>query len=438
MTGRYPDGAIEQMPRNQLRALQSERLQSTVRWAYDRSLFYKNRFDEYGVDPRAIHGVDDLTSLPFTVKGDLREHYPFGMLAVPRQQLARVQASSGTRGKLTVVAYTKRDLDIWAEVCARSLALAGARPGDVVQNAYGYGLFTGGLGLHYGAERLGATVIPMSGGNTLRQVTLLRDLGAHVLCCTPSYALIIAEVLEREGITTDELALRVGVFGAEPWSEAIRLEVEDRLGIHAVDIYGLSEVIGPGVACECVEARDGLHLMEDHFLAEVVNPATGEVVPDGEYGELVLTTLTKEAMPVIRYRTGDVSAIVDEPCTCGRTHRRMARLRGRIDDMIVLHGVNVYPSEVEATLLGFDEIAPFYQIILDRDAGRETIEVQAEITPQYAEAAIDADMQILANQITRLLKSRFDLTMRVRLFEPGALGRMDAGKAIRVVDRRAG
>jgi len=438
MTGRYPDGAIEQMPRNQLRALQSERLQSTVRWAYDRSLFYKNRFDEYGVDPRAIHGVDDLTSLPFTVKGDLREHYPFGMLAVPRQQLARVQASSGTRGKLTVVAYTKRDLDIWAEVCARSLALAGARPGDVVQNAYGYGLFTGGLGLHYGAERLGATVIPMSGGNTLRQVTLLRDLGADVLCCTPSYALIIAEVLEREGITTDELALRVGVFGAEPWSEAIRLEVEDRLGIHAVDIYGLSEVIGPGVACECVEARDGLHLMEDHFLAEVVNPATGEVVPDGEYGELVLTTLTKEAMPVIRYRTGDVSAIVDEPCTCGRTHRRMARLRGRIDDMIVLHGVNVYPSEVEATLLGFDEIAPFYQIILDRDAGRETIEVQAEITPQYAEAAIDADMQILANQITRLLKSRFDLTMRVRLFEPGALGRMDAGKAIRVVDRRAG
>ncbi|HMM41557.1 MAG TPA: phenylacetate--CoA ligase [Thermomicrobiales bacterium] len=438
MTGGYPDGTIEQMPRNQLRALQSERLQSIVRWAYDRSLFYKQRFDEYGVDPRSIQSVDDLTDLPFTVKGDFREHYPLGMLAAPREQLARVQASSGTRGKLTVVAYTKRDVETWAEVCARSLALAGARPGDTVQNAYGYGLFTGGLGLHYGAERLGATVIPMSGGNTLRQVTLLRDLGAQVLCCTPSYALIIAEVLEREGITTDELALRVGVFGAEPWSEAIRLEVEERLGIHAVDIYGLSEVIGPGVACECVEARDGLHLMEDHFLAEVVNPATGEPAPDGEFGELVLTTLTKEAMPVIRYRTGDISAIVDEPCSCGRTHRRMARLRGRIDDMIVLHGVNVYPSEVEATLLGFDEIAPFYQIVLDRDSGRETVEVQAEITPQYSEAAIDADMQILAAQITRLLKSRFDLTMRVRLLQPGELGRIEAGKAIRVVDRRTG
>ncbi len=438
MTGGYPDGAIEEMPRNQLRALQSERLRSTVRWAYDRSLFYKRRLDEYGVDPRSIQSVDDLAGLPFTVKGDFREHYPFGMLAVPREQLARVQASSGTWGTLTVVAYTKRDIATWAEVCARSLALAGARPGDTVQNAYGYGLFTGGLGLHYGAEWLGATVIPMSGGNTLRQVTLLRDLGAQVLCCTPSYALIIAEVLEREGITTDELGLRVGVFGAEPWSEAIRLEIEGRLGIHAVDIYGLSEVIGPGVACECVEARDGLHLMEDHFLAEVVNPVTGEPVLDGEFGELVLTTLTKEAMPVIRYRTGDISAIVDEPCSCGRTHRRIARLRGRIDDMIVLHGVNVYPSEVEATLLSFDEIAPFYQIVLDRDSGRETVEVQAEITPQYAEAAIDADMQILTDQIARLLKSRFDLTMRVRLLQPGELGRAEAGKAIRVVDRRTG
>lgn len=438
MTGGYPDGAIEAMPRNQLRTLQSERLQSIVRWAYDRSEIYEQRLDEYGVDPRSIQSVDDLTRLPFTVKGDFRARYPMGMLAVPREQLVRVQASSGTRGRLTVVAYTRRDVETWAEVCARSLAMAGARPGDTVQNAYGYGLFTGGLGLHYGAERLGATVVPMSGGNTLRQVSLLRDLGAQVLCCTPSYALIIAEVLEREGITTDELALRVGVLGAEPWSEEVRVEIEERLAIRAVDIYGLSEVIGPGVACECVEARDGLHLMEDHFLAEVVNPSTGEVVPDGEYGELVLTTLTKEAMPVIRYRTGDISAIIDEPCSCGRTHRRMARLRGRIDDMIVLHGVNVYPSEVEATLLGFDEIAPFYQIILDRDAGRETIEVQAEITPQYAEAAIAADMQILANQISRLLKSRFDLTMRVRLLQPGELGRAEAGKAIRVVDRRTG
>ncbi len=438
MSGGYPDGAIDSLPRNQLRALQSERLASIVRWAYDRSEFYTRRFDDYGINPNTIQSVDDVATLPFTVKGDFREHYPLGMLAVPREQLVRVQVSSGTRGTLTVVGYTKRDIATWAEVCALSLALAGTRPGDIVQNAFSYGLFTGGLGLHYGAERLGAAVIPASGGNTLRQVTLLRDLGATVLCCTPSYALIIAEVLEREGVTADELALRVGVLGAEPWSEEIRVEIEERLGIHAIDIYGLSEVIGPGVACECAHARDGLHLMEDHFLAEVINPATGELVPDGDFGELVLTTLSKEAMPVIRYRTGDISAIIDAPCDCGRTHRRIARLRGRLDDMIVLHGVNVYPSEVEATLLEFDEVAPFYQIILDRDSGRETIQVQAEITPQYAGSATASDMAILTNQITRILKSRFDLTMGVRLLKPGELGRMENDKAVRIVDRRTG
>ncbi|MCO5178221.1 MAG: phenylacetate--CoA ligase, partial [Thermomicrobiales bacterium] len=377
-----------------------------------------------------------LSRLPFTVRGDLRDTYPFGMLAVPRQQLARVQASSGTRGQLTISAYTSRDIETWAEVCARSLALAGARPGDIVQNAYGYGLFTGGLGLHYGAERLGATVVPISGGNTLRQVKLLRDLGADVLCCTPSYALIVAEALEREGVTPDELPLRIGVFGAEPWSEAIRLDLEGRLGIHAIDIYGLSEVIGPGIGCECAEARDGFHIMEDHFLPEVIDPATGDAMADGEYGELVLTTLTKEAMPMLRFRTGDITAIVDEPCSCGRTHRRIARLRGRVDDMIVLHGVNVYPSEVEATLLDFDEIAPFYQIVLDRESGRETIQVIAEITPQYAQTVTDADLRILGSQVERMLKSRFDLNMRVRLVGPGEVGRIDSGKAVRVVDRR--
>lgn len=436
MTAGYPDGAMDEMPRNQLRALQSERLASTVRWSYDRSPFYERRFDEYGIDPRSIQSIDDLSRLPFTVRGDLRDTYPFGMLAVPRQQLARVQASSGTRGQLTISAYTSRDIETWAEVCARSLALAGARPGDIVQNAYGYGLFTGGLGLHYGAERLGATVLPISGGNTLRQVKLLRDLGADVLCCTPSYALIIAEALEREGVTPDELPLRIGVFGAEPWSEAIRLDLEGRLGIHAIDIYGLSEVIGPGIGCECAEARDGFHIMEDHFLPEVVNPATGDLMADGEYGELVLTTLTKEAMPMLRFRTGDITAIIDEECSCGRTHRRIARLRGRVDDMIVLHGVNVYPSEVEATLLEFDEIAPFYQIVLDRESGRETIQVIAEITPQYAQTVTDADMRILASQVERMLRSRFDLNMRVRLVGPGEVGRIDRGKAIRVIDRR--
>ncbi|HEX5166772.1 MAG TPA: phenylacetate--CoA ligase, partial [Thermomicrobiales bacterium] len=349
-----------------------------------------------------------------------------------------VQASSGTRGKLTVVSYTAHDVEIWAEVCARSLALGGTRPGDVVQNAYGYGLFTGGLGIHYGAERMGATIIPMSGGNTIRQVMILKDLRAKTLTCTPSYALIIGEIMASEGVVPADLDLRFGILGAEPWTEEMRLEIERRLGIHAVDIYGLSEVIGPGVACECVEARDGLHVQEDHFLIEVVNPNTGETLPDGHYGELVFTTLTKEAMPVIRYRTGDIAAIISEPCSCGRTTRRMSRLRGRFDDMIILHGVNVYPSEIEAALLEFDEVAPFYQIILDWNGRTETIEVQAEMTPRYAEETSGDDRSVLSQQITRILKSRFDLTMQVSLFAPGELGRLEVGKAVRVVDRRRG
>jgi phenylacetate-CoA ligase len=284
---------------------------------------------------------------------------------------------------------------------------------------------------------MGATVIPMSGGNTLRQVMILQDLRSKVLCCTPSYALIVGEIMEREGVSPSDLALEYGIFGAEPWTEEMRLEIEKRLGIRAVDIYGLSEVIGPGVACECVEERDGLHVMEDHFLLEVVNPNTGEPVPAGHYGELVFTTLTKEAMPVIRYRTGDISAIAEAPCSCGRTTRRMARLRGRYDDMIILHGVNVYPSEIEATLLEFDEVAPFYQIVLDWNGRTETIEVQAEMTPQYTREAVEADVKLLGEQISRLLKSRFDLTMQVRLLAPGELGRLEVGKAVRVVDRRS-
>ena len=436
MAGYIWNEAVETMPRAELHRLQEERLQAIVRHAYTNSPFYTRQLDTYGVNPDSIDSLDDLQRLPFTVKGDFRQAYPFGMLAVPRDRLLRVQASSGTRGKLTVVGYTARDIETWAEVCARSLALGGARPGDVIQNAYGYGLFTGGLGMHYGAERLGATVIPMSGGNTLRQIMMLRDLASNVLCCTPSYALIVAEVLEREGLTPDDIHLRSGIFGAEPWSEAMRVEIQERLGIAAVDIYGLSEVMGPGVACECVEARDGLHVMEDHFLVEVIDPETGEHVPDGTFGELVFTTLTKEALPVIRYRTGDISALIDEPCSCGRSHRRIARLRGRYDDMIILHGVNVYPSEIEATLLDFDEVAPFYQIIIDWDGRTETIEVQAEMTPQYVDEAIDADIDTLRQQIARILKSRFDLTMQVRLFAPGELGRIEVGKAVRVVDHR--
>jgi phenylacetate-CoA ligase len=436
MSGFIWNEAAETLPPDELRELQGRRLAELVQRVAVHSPFYRHQFHQYGIVPETIQSVDDITRLPFTVKGDLRDNYPFGLLAVPREAVVRVQASSGTRGKLTVVSYTQEDIAIWAEVCARSLAAGGTRPGDVVQNAYGYGLFTGGLGIHYGAERLGATVIPMSGGNTLRQVNLMRDLGSRVLCCTPSYALIVGEILAAEGIELEELALRFGIFGAEPWTEAMRADIESRLGITAVDIYGLSEVIGPGVSCECAEARDGLHIMEDHFLAEVVDPNSGAPLPEGQYGELVFTTLTKQAMPVIRYRTGDISALVSEPCACGRTTRRMARLRGRYDDMLILHGVNVYPSEIEATLLSFDEIAPFYQIIIDWNGRTETIEVQAELTPEYNRNAVGADVDTLREQIARLLKSNFDLTMQVRLLPPGDLGRIEIGKAVRVVDRR--
>jgi phenylacetate-CoA ligase len=430
--------AAETMPREQLRALQAERLGALVRRVYERVPFYRRHFDEHGLDPASIQTLDDLTRLPYTRKQDLRDEYPFGLLAVPREQVVRVQASSGTRGKLTTAGYTANDIATWAECCARAIVLAGGRPGDVLQNAYGYGLFTGGLGLHYGGERLGATVIPMSGGNTLRQVMMLRDLRSRILCCTPSYALIIGEILDKEGLTPDDIALEVGIFGAEPWTEEMRLEIEARLGLRATDIYGLTEVIGPGVSNECAEARDGLHIAEDHFLAEVIDPDTGDPLPDGEFGELVFTTLTKEAMPVVRYRTGDISALIDAPCVCGRTTRRMARLRGRHDDMLILHGVNVYPSEIEATLLGFQEIAPFYQIVLEWNGRTETIAVQAEVTTVYAGDAVEADVRVLSEQIARLLKSRFDLTMQVSLLQPGELGRVEVGKAVRVIDRRRG
>lgn len=435
-TGRIWNEAAETMPRERLRALQEERLSALVRRVYERVPFYQRLFDEHGVNPQRIRSLDDLPRLPFTQKQDLRDEYPFGMLAVPREEVVRVQASSGTRGKLTIAAYTRGDIEHWAECCARAIVLAGGRPGDVLQNAYGYGLFTGGLGLHYGGERIGATVIPMSGGNTLRQVMMLRDLRARILCCTPSYALIIGEILEKEGYAPDDLALEVGIFGAEPWTEEMRLEIERRLGLRATDIYGLTEIVGPGVANECAEARDGLHIAEDFFLAEVIDPQTGEPVPDGTYGELVFTTLVKEAMPLVRYRTGDISAIIDAPCACGRTTRRMARLRGRYDDMIILHGVNVYPSEIEATLLTFQEIAPFYQIVLEWNGRTETIAVQAEMTPAYAADAVEADVRVLTEQIARLLKSRFDLTMQVSLHQPGELGRIEVGKAVRVIDRR--
>ncbi|HEX5501345.1 MAG TPA: phenylacetate--CoA ligase [Thermomicrobiales bacterium] len=432
----------EAMPRDALRALQDERLRAAVAYAYERVPFYQERLDAAGVRPAGVRGLDDLPALPFTTKADLRDHYPFGLFAVPRSEVARLHASSGTRGKLTVVGYTRRDLDVWGEVVARCLCLAGARPGDVIHNAYGYGLFTGGLGLHIGGEAIGATVVPMGGGNTPRQVMLIRDFGARVLCCTPSYALTIAEEFERQGVDTAALPLAVGIFGAEPWSDALRAEIERRLNIKATDIYGLSEIIGPGVANECVEAQHGLHVAEDHFYPEVVDPATGAPLPPGEYGELVITSLTKEAFPNIRYRTGDITCLIDEPCVCGRSSRRIARLRGRADDMLIVRGLNVYPSEVEAVLLARDEIAPFYQLVLEREGTLDTLDVQAEVAPafyQHCQGLLDPALPLvseLRERIDRELRSRLGLHALVTLLPPNDLPRIEAGKVVRVVDRR--
>lgn len=433
----------ETMDRERLRALQTERLRDKVAYVAARVPFYRERFAAQGIAPDDVHSLDDLLRLPFTTKSDLRDNYPFGLFAVPQSEVVRIHASSGTKGKLTVVGYTRHDLGVWAEVCARALALGGGQPGDVVHNAYGYGLFTGGLGMHDGGELMGATVVPMSGGNTPRQVMLLKDFGATVLCCTPSYALTIADEMARQGIDPRALPLASAILGAEPWTEEMRGEIEERLAIKAVDIYGLSEIIGPGVACECIEARHGLHIAEDHFLPEIIDPDTGDALPPGAQGELVVTCLTKEAFPLIRYRTGDITALIPEPCVCGRTSLRMARLRGRHDDMLIVRGVNVYPSEIEAVVVGMGGIAPFYQIVLDRAGSLDTIEVVAEVTPAFHGIAgwtLDADhpaVRELRGRLADDLKSRLGLTCTVTLVEPGAMERIEVGKAVRVVDRRS-
>ena len=382
-----------------------------------------------GLSPRDIRSLDDVRLLPFTVKSDLRDHYPFGMFARPRTELARIHASSGTTGKPTVVGYTQADLHAWAGLMARSLACAGARPGDVIHNAYGYGLFTGGLGAHYGAERLGATVVPMSGGATERQVMLIRDFGARVLCATPSYALNIAEVAEREGIDLRASGLAVGVFGAEPWSEAMRREIEERLGLKAVDVYGLSEIMGPGVAVEC-EAQAGLHGWEDHFLFEVIDPATGAPVADGEAGELVITTLTKQALPMLRYRTRDITRATRAPCACGRTHLRLQRITGRTDDMLIIRGVNVYPSQIEAVLLGLPGIAPHYQLVLERRGQMDELTVEVETL--FQDEARHAEIEI---RVCHQIKTMIGVSAAVVAKKPGEVPRSQ-GKAVRVRDLR--
>ena len=424
------DRAAETMPRNELRALQLSRLKSTLARAYNKVSHYKKKFDAAGVKPDALKSLADLTRFPFTVKEDLRDNYPFGLFAVPRDQILRLHASSGTTGKPTVVGYTKADLNLWADLMARCLAAMGARPGEIVHNAYGYGLFTGGLGAHYGAERLGCTVVPLSGGGTERQVTLLKDFGAQILCATPSYALNIAEIAEGMGVDIRKLPLHTGIFGAEPWTDAMRRDIEARLGIQAVDIYGLSEIIGPGVACECRKMKNGLHGWEDHFLFEIIDPDTKQPMPMGEAGEMVITTLTKEALPMVRYRTRDITRLSDEPCACGRTHARILRVTGRNDDMLIVRGVNVYPSQVEAALVGFPGLAPHYQIVLTREGALDDMTVDVEQAPDFK-----GDREHKAAEVTHHIKSMIGVTCKVEVKSPGEVPRSQ-GKAVRVLDKR--
>jgi phenylacetate-CoA ligase len=425
--------AAETMPREKIAALQLKRLRQTVRNAYDNVPLHRKRMRKLRMEPGDVKSLRDLTRMPFTVKTDLRDHYPFGMFARPRAQLVRLHASSGTTGKPTVVGYTAADIATWAGLMARSMACAGTRPGDVVHNAYGYGLFTGGLGAHYGAERLGATVVPMSGGSTERQIVLIKDFGARVLCATPSYALAIAEVAEKEGVDLRKSKLRIGLFGAEPWSEAMRNEVQIRLGLKAVDIYGLSEIMGPGVACECEEAQAGLHGWEDHFIFEVIDPETGQPVAEGEQGELVITTLTKEALPMLRYRTRDITRVSTERCECGRTHLRIRRITGRNDDMLIIRGVNVYPSQIEAVLVGMPEIAPHYQLVVERQGNLDHVTVEVEAAPDVAPGS-EAYARI-GGAARHQIKSMIGITTEVLVKKPGEIPR-SMGKAVRVRDLR--
>ena len=430
---------VETAPRAALRALQAERLRATVTRARERVPFYNDAFAEAGVRDGDVD-LERLGELPFTRKEHLRDHYPFGLFAVPREELVRIHASSGTRGKPTVVGYTRGDLEVWREVMARALSAAGAEPGQLVQIAYGYGLFTGGLGFHDGAEHMGLTVVPVSSGNTLRQILLLQDFRPHGLACTPSFALHIGESMREQGMDPRAVGLRYGLFGAEPWTEAMRAQLQALWGCAAVDFYGLSEMIGPGVATECVEARDGLHLSEDHFLPEIVDPQTGASRPAGCEGELVLTTLTREALPMIRYRTGDVTRLDPSPCRCGRTTVRMARIKGRTDDMLVIKGVNVYPSQLEAALLTVPELAPHYQLLVDRRGAFPALAVQVEPVERLVQEwggfeAARAEVVALGAHVAARLRGHLGLNPEVSVVAPKTIPRSE-GKAVRVVERR--
>jgi len=420
---------IEIASRDEIAALQLTRLQATLRRAYDRVAHYRTAFDAAGVHPEDLRELADLARFPFTAKDDLRRHYPFGMFAVPRAQVARIHASSGTTGKPTVVGYTKADIEIWAEVCARSIRASGGRPGDLVHVVYGYGLFTGGLGAHYGAERLGCTVVPMSGGMTERQVQLIADFEPDIIMVTPSYMLAIGDEFARQGLDARASSLRIGIFGAEPWTEAMRAEIEQRFAMDAVDIYGLSEVIGPGVANECIETKDGLHLWEDHFYPEIVDPSSGALLPDGERGELVLTTLTKEAMPVIRYRTRDLTRLL--PGTA-RSMRRMEKVTGRSDDMLIIRGVNLFPTQIEELILSDPRLAPHYLLEVRRERRLDQLKVIVEAKADAAGAEVRATA---GAELERHVKSRIGVTSAVVVVAPGEVER-SLGKAKRIVDLR--
>ena len=423
---------VERMPRAEIERVQLERLKQQVARAALRVPLYRERLRAAGATPRDIRSLADLRRLPFTIKDDFRDTYPFGLLAVPMEEVVRVHASSGTTGKPTVVAYTRSDLALWSDVMARTLMMGGVGRADVVHNAYGYGLFTGGLGFHYGAERVGAAVIPISGGFTDRQLMALRDLGSTVLCCTPSYALHLAEAVEEADIAKD-LKLRVGFFGAEPWTEGMRDAIEARLNIMALNIYGLSEVIGPGVSVECPERR-GMHVAEDHFLPEIVDPTTLEPLPPGATGELVFTTLTKEGLPLLRYRTRDLTALDAEPCQCGRTLVRIGRITGRTDDMLIIRGVNVYPSQIEHVLLQVPDVEPHYLLVLRRDTALDTLEVQVEARAVVAEAGRDA-LTALGAVVRRKIYEVIGITAEVSVVPPKTIER-SVGKAKRVLDLR--
>jgi phenylacetate-CoA ligase len=430
---------IETAARDQIERLQLERLQKTANLVYRSVPFYRNHFEQRNLHPDDIRSLADLKLLPLTTKEDLRNHYPFGLFAVKQEEMVRVHASSGTSGKPTVAGYTQNDIDMWGSIVARAIAMAGGRPGSVLHNAYGYGLFTGGLGLHYGSEKLGMTTVPVSGGNMDRQITLIEDFKPSVICGTPSYVLNLAETIESRGKDPAALSLEYGIFGAEPWSDKMRDALENKLGIKACDIYGLSEVIGPGVAMECPESQDGLHVAEDHFLVEVINPDTLEPMPEGEAGELVFTSLTKEAFPVIRYRTGDIASIRHGTCSCGRTTVKMSRVKGRVDDMLIIRGVNVFPSEMEHYLLELEELAPHYQLHLKKKGPLDTVELHVEVSQKFFEGA-SGDIQHdnileLTTKVKRVMKNRCLVSMDVSVRAPKEIPRSE-GKAIRIVDMR--